>query len=414
MSVEPARTPRIVVVGASLAGLRAAETLRSEGYEGAVTVVGAEPHRPYDRPPLSKRLLLGEWDPDRIALRKDDTFDELDVEWRFGTAATELDVASRTVRLADGDRLAYEGLIVATGATPRQLDVAADHGDVHELRTLDDSLRLRERLAGGGRRVAVVGAGYIGLEVAATARTLGNDVTMLEAAPAPLIRALGAEIGGVIGSLHEAEGVDLRCGVRIQRLEPGGVVLEGDELVAADVIVVGIGVAPVTEWLATSGLELRDGVVCDSGLAALDRQGRLVPGVFAAGDVARWTNPLFGEEVRVEHWTNAAEQGAHAARNLLAALRGEPGEAYAPVPFFWSDQYAHRIQFLGHAGPDDAVAVVAGSVDDGRFLALYGRDGVARGVFGLNAPRWVMKMRGPLLDRRTWDDAVAAAVNASS
>ena len=405
---------RVVVVGASLAGLRAAETLRSAGFDGDVTVIGAEPHRPYDRPPLSKKLLLGEWEPDRIRLRPDDAFDELDVGWRFGVAATGLDIDGRLVHLSDGTSAGYDGVVIATGAACRRLPDQGDHPDVHELRTLDDSLRLREQLSGGGRSVVVIGAGFIGLEVAASARAMGNEVTVLEAAPAPLTRALGAEMGQVIGALHEAEGVDVRCGVRIDRLVESGVLLADGGLCAADVVVVGIGVAPEVEWLEGSGLELRDGVVCGPDLAAAGAGGAAVPGVFAAGDVARWVNPLFGEEMRVEHWTNAAEQGAIAASNLLAASRGEPTEPYAPVPFFWSDQFGHRIQFLGRADGDDDVAIVAGSVDDHKFLALYGRAGRLRGVLGLNAPRWVMKMRGALLDQVGWDDARSAVASATS
>ena len=404
----------VVVVGGSLAGLRAAETLRSDGFEGAVTVVGAETHRPYDRPPLSKKLLLGEWEPDRIVLRKDDAIDELDVHWRLGVAATALDIEGRHVHLSDGTSLRYDGAVIATGATCCRMPDPGEHRDIHELRTLDDSLRLRRRLAVGGHAVVVIGAGFIGLEVAAAARMLGNRVTVLEMAPAPLTRALGAEMGRVVGDLHEAEGVDVRCGVRIERLVESGVLLDDGELVAADIVVVGIGVLPTVGWLEGSGLELRDGVVCDRHLAARTAAGPVAPGVFAAGDVARWLNPLFDEEMRVEHWTNAAEQGAVAARNLLAASQGAPLESYAPVPFFWSDQYSHRIQFLGRAGDGDDVRVVAGSVDEGKFLALYSRDGRLGGVLGLNAPRWVMKMRGALLDRLSWDDAIEAVTGATA
>ncbi|MGI9644553.1 MAG: NAD(P)/FAD-dependent oxidoreductase [Ilumatobacteraceae bacterium] len=401
---------RVVVVGASLAGLRAAETLRNDGFSGAVTIVGAEPHRPYDRPPLSKKLLAGEWDPDRIALRQADTFDELDVEWRLGMAATGLDLDARELHLTDGSSLGFAGLIIATGATPRRLPGQDGFDHVHELRTVDDAMALRTRLAAGDRRVAVVGAGFIGLEVAATARILGNDVTVLELAAAPLAAPLGHELGEAIGALHRAEGVDIRCGVAVDRLADASVVLMGGEEVAADEIVVGIGVEPATGWLAGSGLELRDGVVCDGTLGARRTDGSRAAGIFAAGDVARWTNPLYGEEMRVEHWTNAAEQGALAARNLLAPDLGGAPEPYAPVPFFWSDQYRHRIQFLGRAGPHDEVEVVAGDVDDANFLALYHRDGVLRGALGVNAPRWVMKMRGPLLERVSWDDGRAAAI----
>ncbi len=399
---------RVIVVGASLAGLRAAETLRHHDVATSIVVVGDEVHRPYDRPPLSKKLLSGEWEPDRIHLRHPDAFDDLDVEWRLGSAASALALATRELTLADGSVLGFDGLVIATGARPRRLagQDAFDH--VHELRTLDDSLRLRDEIAPGGRRVVVIGAGFIGLEAAATAKTLGNEVVVLEGASAPLIRGLGAEMGEVIADLHRAHGVEVRCGVLIEGLTAEGVQLVGGEIVRADAIVVGIGVTPNTHWLEGSGLRLRDGVVCDANLNAFDVSGRVVPGVFAAGDVARWPNGLFDEEMRVEHWTNAAEQGAHVATNLRHLAAGEPFEPYEPLPFFWSDQFEHRIQFLGRAAADDEVQVVAGSVAAGKFLALFGRNGRLHGALGVNAPRWVMPTRNLFLDRASWDEAVAA------
>jgi NADPH-dependent 2,4-dienoyl-CoA reductase/sulfur reductase-like enzyme len=275
---------------------------------------------------------------------------------------------------------------------------------VRELRTLDDSLALRDLIAGGTARVVVVGAGFIGLEVAATTHARGCPVTVLEAAEAPLMRGLGAEMGRATTSIHE--GFTIRCGVAVERLQADGIVLVGGEWVPADVVVVGIGVAPATEWLEGSGLELRDGVVCDATL----RAG--VSGVYAAGDLARWPNELYGVEMRLEHWTNAAEQGAAAAHNLLATAAGGKGSAYAPVPFFWSDQAPHRIQFLGHGGSgDDEVEaeIVVGAPADGRFLALYGRRGRLLGALGVNAPRLVMPYRPLLATAATWDDARSLA-----
>ncbi len=402
---------RVVVVGASLAGLRAAETLCQHGVARHVVVVGDEPHRPYDRPPLSKKLLSGEWEPDRIHLRQSEVFDDLDVEWHFATAATALDVDSRNVTLADGTSLDFDALVIATGARPRRLRGQEDFAHTHELRTLDDALRLRSEIAPGGRRVVVIGAGFIGLEAAATAEALGNQVTVLEGASAPLIRGLGAEMGEAIAALHRAHGVDVRCGVLIDELTADGVRLASGEVIEADVVVVGVGVTPNTQWLEDSDLQLRDGVVCDATLNALDIHGNAVPGVFAAGDVARWPNELFDEEMRVEHWTNAAEQGAHAATNLRHLIEGEPTVAYAPLPFFWSDQFEHRIQFLGRAAADDEVRVVAGSVESGKFLTLFGRDGRLHGALGVNAPRWVMPMRKLFLDRATWAEALAATAD---
>lgn len=409
---------RIVMVGASLAALRAAETLRGEDFDGSITLVGAEPHRPYDRPPLSKKLLAGEWEPDRVALRKADAFDALDVEWCLGVAATGLDLAGRTVALADGSEVPFDGLVLACGARPKALPgvpftdpaAAADARPmVTALRTLDDSLALRARLASGDQRVVVIGAGFIGLEVAATARGLGNDVVVLEGASAPLIRALGGEMGAAVSAFHADHGVEIRCDVRVAGVDASGVRLEPadgvSEVVPADVVVVGIGVEPATDWLEGSGLELRDGIVCDATLAARGAPEG-VP-VFAAGDVARWPNELFGEEMRVEHWTNAAEQGMVAAKALLSFAAGEEPEPYAPVPFFWSDQYDRRIQFLGRASADDDVQIVSGAVDDRTFLALFGREGRLRGALGLNAPKLVMPYRALLEQRISWDDALA-------
>jgi NADPH-dependent 2,4-dienoyl-CoA reductase/sulfur reductase-like enzyme len=412
---------RVVVVGASLAGLRAAETLRNEGFAGEVVIIGAEPHRPYDRPPLSKKLLSGEWEPERIQLRQPDTFDELDVEWRFGVAGAGLDPDAGVLHLTDGTDLVYDGCIIATGATCRRLPEQSRYGHVHEVRTLDDAMRLRAEIADGDKHVVVIGAGFIGLEVAATAKQFGNEVTVLEGGPAPLMRGLGEEMGAAIGAMHEARGVTLRCGVQVDRLHDDGVVLAGPEgaegeLIEADVVVVGIGVVPATAWLGDSGLQLRDGVVCDETLNAIGADGAIVAGVYAAGDVLRWPNALFGEEMRVEHWTNAAEQGAAAAKNLLAAAghRDEAPEPYAPVPFFWSDQFDIRVQFLGRASADDQVEVVLGSTEpneDGKvkFMALYRTGDRVHGALGVNAPRWVMKMRGTLLEQASWDDALAHA-----
>jgi NADPH-dependent 2,4-dienoyl-CoA reductase/sulfur reductase-like enzyme len=399
----PGTSNRIAVVGASLAGLRAAETLSLRAPDVEVVVIGAEPHRPYDRPPLSKKLLSGEWEPDRIHLRPADSFDELDVEWRFGVAASRLELRESgtggRLDLSDGSSLEADGIIIATGAAPRRLPGQSQFAHVHVLRTLDDAMAVRAVIVEGGQRVVVIGAGFIGLEVAAIAHQLDNHVTVLEGAAAPLIRGLGAEMGAAIADVHRARGVDVRCDAQVESLTETGVQLVGEHL-DADLIVVGIGVVPSTQWLDDSGLELRDGIVCDQTL-------RAAPGVYAAGDVARWLNPLFGEEMRVEHWTNAAEQGAVAANNLLDVAAGETPAAYSPVPFFWSDQFDQRMQFLGRSSVDDEVVVAAGSVAEGKLLALYGREGKLHGAFGLNAPRWVMPMRKQLLDQVTVDEALA-------
>ncbi|MDQ3470280.1 MAG: FAD-dependent oxidoreductase [Actinomycetota bacterium] len=402
---QPERSPggldRVVVVGASLAGLRTCETLRTRGFSGAVTLIGAERHLPYDRPPLSKKLLAGEWEPERIALRKPEDLAALRLDMRLGTRAVGLDLATRAVALADGSDVPFDGLVIATGSRPRRLP--GQGAGVYELRTLDDALALRSAFAGGSARVVVIGAGFIGLEVAATARGHGCRVTVLEGAPAPLIRGLGAQMGTAAAAHHGDDGTIVRCSVTVTAVHPDGVELAGGEVVPAEVVVVGVGVAPNTAWLEGSGLELRDGVVCDETLCAG------VAGVYAAGDVARWPNPLFTEEMRVEHWTNAAEQGAIAADNLLSVAAGGTPSAYAPVPFVWSDQGRHRLQFLGRAGPADDVRVVVGAPAERAFLALYGRAGRLRGALGVNLPRLVMPYRRLLVDEVSWDEALEFA-----
>lgn len=398
---------RVVVVGGSLAGLRACETLRSSGFTGSIALVSAETHRPYDRPPLSKQLLAGAWEPERIVLRRDDAFDALGLDACFGVAAAGLDLDARSIVLSNGVELPYDGLIIATGSHPRRLPGQPDAPHIHELRTVEDALRLRDAIGRDGAAVVVIGAGFIGLEVAATARRAGATVTVLEGAPAPLIRGAGSELGAALAAIHPAEGVDIRCGVAVDAIEAGGVRLADGSLLAATAVVVGIGVVPATGWLDGSDLDLRDGVVTAPTLSTR------APGVFAAGDLVRWVNPRFEEEMRVEHWTNAAEQGALAARNLLAESSGGELVAYDAVPFVWSDQYRHRIQFLGRStaanGTPAEPHIVVGSPVEHQFLAVYASAGRLRGVLGLNVPRLVMKYR-PLLERQArLGDALALA-----
>jgi len=401
------RLEHVVVVGASLAGLNAVEELRRRGFAGRLTVVGAEPHLPYDRPPLSKKYLAGQIDDDKVVLRGRDHFDGLDVAWRTGVPAVALDAQNRRVELDDGSAVTGDAIVIATGAAPRRLPGQADFSHVHELRTLDDSIRLGAELRPGGRRVVVIGAGFIGLEVAATARSLGNDVLVLEGAPAPLMRALGPTLGSAVAAVHGDHDVEIRCGVSVGGFAEGGLIADG-ALVAADAVVVGIGVAPATGWLEGSGLELRDGVVCGPDLNA----GHA--GVWAAGDIVRWTNQLFGEEMRIEHWTNAVDQGVAVAANLLAAAEGAPTEPFAPVPFFWSEQYDRRIQFIGLGNPADEIEIVAGSVDERRFVALVGSGGRLRGALGMNMPKVALSFRASLAEGSSWDAALAKAAEVAA
>ncbi|MDZ7679072.1 MAG: FAD-dependent oxidoreductase [Acidimicrobiales bacterium] len=394
----------ITIVGASLAGYRAAQTLRRDGFDGTVTLVGDEPHRPYDRPPLSKKVLSGAAEPDSIALERDG--DDLDVDWRLGERAVGFDADSRTVRLGGGDELSSDGVILACGARPRSLPGTDGLDGMHLLRTLDDSLALREAFESRPSRVVVIGAGFIGAEVAATARGMGLDVTLVEALDLPLARVLPPMIGELSAAVHRDHGVDLRLGVGVDGLESGdddrvrAVRLADGSQIEADVVVVGIGVVPNTGWLEGSGLTLDNGVVCDETTLA-------APGIVAAGDVARWPNPLFDEVMRIEHWDNAVAMGQHAARRLLAG--DGPGEPFAPVPYFWTDQYDTKLQLVGRAGPDDAVEVVDGSLDERRFVAIIGRGDRLVGAVGMNRPPAVMRWQSRIAERMSWDEALALA-----
>lgn len=358
---------------------------------------------PYDRPPLSKQVLAGQWDVGRTDLRRGRGFDDLAAQWLLGRRAVGLDLRTRHV-LLDADRaLPFDGLVIATGATPRRWPEAKFTG-LHVLRTLEDCLALRTDLEAGPRRVVVIGAGFIGAEVAATCRRRGLTVTVLEALPIPLEAALGPVVGGICAEVHRDHGVDLRCGAAVAGFagdgtgHVSGVELADGDVLDADVVVVGIGVLPNTGWLAQSGLILDNGVVCDDTCLAAD-------GVVAAGDVARWINPRYGELMRLEHWDNATAQGTAAGRRLLAgAGRGEP---FAPVPYFWSDQYDTKIQFSGRASPTDEMRLVDGSLEERRFVALYGRDNQVRGVLGFSSPRLVARYTQRLRGELAWDDPAA-------
>jgi 3-phenylpropionate/trans-cinnamate dioxygenase ferredoxin reductase subunit len=401
----------IVVVGASLAGVHAAAALRRDGFSGSITVVDAQSHRPYDRPPLSKELLTGRFGPDDIGLR---SAVDLDVTWRLGSEAVGLELhgngqgagvgAGGRVLLADGD-VAFDGLIIACGASARTLPGTAGVDGVGVLRTLDDALALRSALDEGVSSVVVVGAGFIGLEVAASCRQRGVDVTLVEPMAAPLGRILGDDVGRALARVHRDHGVDVRLGVGVERVEASAagtgceVHLNDGTSVSAERVVVGIGVVPNTAWLEGSGLTIDNGVVCDETLAA-------APGVVAAGDLARWPSPRFATMMRVEHWDHAVASGEAAARRLLV---GPDAGAFDPVPWFWSDQYDTKVQLVGVAGADAQSEVVSGSLDEDRFAVVYGRHGWVTGVLGVNRPRHVALMRARVEQGISLDDAVAAA-----
>jgi 3-phenylpropionate/trans-cinnamate dioxygenase ferredoxin reductase subunit len=391
----------VVVVGGSLAGIRGAEALRRLGFDGRLVLVGEEDARPYDRPPLSKELLRGDREVEQIQLNKPEAFDALALDLRLGVRAERLEPAAKTLVLEGGERLAYDGLLLATGARARPLPGAPELEGLFTLRTLGDALALRSALE-GSPRVAVVGAGFIGAEVAATCRQSGLEVTMIEALPSPMARVLNAEIGNVCAAAHRDEGVDVRLGVGVDAIEGdsrvAGLRLSDGKTVPADVVVVGIGAIPNTEWLASSGLELSDGVVCDATCATR------APGVVAAGDVARWHHQGYGEALRIEHWTNAVEQSEAAAKTLLG-----DAQPFTPVPFVWSDQFALKIQAAGRIAPDDVMHVAHGSLEERRFVALFGRDGKLTGALAMNRVRQLMGYRRMMREGISWEAALAKA-----
>ena len=393
----------IVVVGGSLAGLRSAEALRRRGYEGRLVFVGEEEARPYDRPPLSKEVLRGDREPDQIGLAKPEAFDALELDLRLGRRAVALEPESRSVVLEGDERLAYDGLVIATGASARPLPHTPALAGIHTLRTLDDCLAIRAALE-GSPRVAVVGAGFIGAEVAATCRQRGLDVHLVEAMETPMARVLNPELGRFCADAHRDHGVDVRLGVGVDGLEGAGRVervrLADGSVIEADLVVVGIGATPATAWLESSGLALGDGVLCDATCATK------APGVVAAGDVARWHHETYGETVRIEHWTNAVEQAEAVAARLLDGPDVAP---FTPVPFVWSDQYDLKIQSAGRFGPDDEMVVVHGTPEEGRFVALFGRQGRLTGALAINRVRQLMGYRRMMREGASFEEAVAKA-----
>ncbi len=378
----------VTVVGASLAGLSTVRALRSRGFDGRVVVVGAEPHAPYDRPPLSKAFLAGTATETDLALLGEDDA-ELGVEWRLGVPAAGLDAAERAVTLADGDVVRSDAVVLATGSRARQLPGAHELAGVHVLRTLDDAVALRDDLAAGGRLV-VVGGGFIGAEVASTAQARGLVVTVVEAMPTPLAGPLGPEMGAVCGALHADHGVRLLTGVgvaglvgtdRVQAVD----LLDGTRL-PADIVVVGVGALPNVEWLVDSGLDTAGGIATDASCATT------APGIVAVGDCARSYDVHARRPVRIEHWTHALQQPATAAATLLGG-----SAPYTGLPYFWSEQYGLQIQLVGSRAEGDVVTVVHGTVDERSFVATYEREGRLVAVLGVGATgpfsRWRRTLR---------------------
>ncbi|MEV7552060.1 FAD-dependent oxidoreductase [Amycolatopsis sp. NPDC089917] len=369
----------LLVVGASAAGLGTVEALRRKGYSERITMLGAEPHLPYDRPPLSKQVLSGHWEPARTQLRPAERLSTLDAEFLLGDAAVSLDVRERTVRTASERTLTADGIVLATGLRPRTLPGQDGLDGVHVLRTLDDALALRTDLLSRPRTV-VVGDGVLGTEIAATAAGMGVPVTLAGPQPAPLAAQFGPVVSDLLADLHTARGVNLRLGAAVTGLESQdgrvtGVRLETGEVLPADVVVVAFGATPNTEWLEGSGLALANGVVCDSRCRAAE-------GVHAVGDVARWHHQTLDVALRLENRTNALEQAGHVAGVVLGDDR-----PYTPVPYFWTDQFDTKIHVHGILFADAEVSIVEGSLAERRFVAQYRRNGVVTGVLGWNMPK---------------------------
>lgn len=399
---------RIVIVGASLAGIRTLESLRSEGFAGEIVLIGDEAGEPYDRPPLSKQYLAGSWDEERIQLSSWAKLvgDDQTVV-HTGVRATRLSIADQTLYTTAGS-FQYDGLVIATGARARQIAGTEQLDHVHVVRAKADADRLRDQLVEGAR-VVVVGAGFIGAEVAATAKGRGCEVIVLEALPTPLIRQLGEEMGAAVGAVHERHGVSLRTNANIASIDNGGVTLADGTRFDADVVVVGVGAIPNVEWLSDSGLQIDNGVRCNESLAAVMADGSTAANIVAVGDVANWPNSRYlvdgqPELMRVEHWTNAAESAMHAAKTLLGN-----GGPFAPVPYFWSDQYDAKVQFLGRATGFDEVRVVDGSLAEGSWLALYRKGDRLVAVLGVTKMRVLMRFRALLMANASWAEALEKA-----
>lgn len=390
----------VVIIGGSLAGLRTAQALRARSYGEPITLVGAEPGLPYDRPPLSKEYLSREHSGEAPLLLDAEAFGQLDVQLRADTRASRLDTERRRVSLSDGDEVEYDHLVIATGANARTLPLGDGLEGFHTLRTLADADRLRVEFD-RQPRVLVLGGGFIGAEVAAAARRRNLEVDLVELLPAPMSGTLGSTVGALLGDLHHDNGVRLRCGVTAVRAL-GGLRVEKVELsdgtvLDADVVVMGLGVTPATDWLLDSGLDLDDGVMCDSSLRAAGRSD-----IYAVGDVARWNHPIFNESLRVEHWTNANEHADIVASGIGGELRVAGG-----VPYVWSDQYGRKIQIVGRPAASDQITVIEDR-SDGRHIAIYERSGRVVGMLTIDSPRQMLRGRKAVAAGSSAEELVAS------
>lgn len=394
----------VAIVGGSAGGMATAEALRAQGYDGPVTVVSEEIHAPYDRPPLSKQLLSGHWDSEQLALRPTGHYEGLDLSIRSGTKAVHVDVRERTLTLFDGSALPYDQLVVATGVTPAALPFIVSNATVHVLRTVDDALSMRAALV-DARTALVIGGGVLGTEIAATASSMGVAVTLASPRSPVMGMALGRVVGVQLQDMHGANGVTVLNGshgtVRAVYARLGGgveVTFDAGSRRRFDVVIAAVGSRPAVEWLRGSGLTLDDGILCDDDSSA-------APGVFAVGDVARWTNRRFETSMRVEHRTNATDQGMHVAERIFRKDRAP----YAPVPYFWTDQFGKKVQAHGYLRDADEVRIVEGGMHEQRMVALYRRGATLAGVVTVGSAKAARAWRERLSQPFGWQDALDAA-----
>jgi NADPH-dependent 2,4-dienoyl-CoA reductase/sulfur reductase-like enzyme len=397
---------RIVIVGASLAGAKAAVALRSEGFEGSITLVGAEKHHPYERPPLSKDYLQGKAERSSVFVKPDEWYAENNVDLRLGVRATGVDATAQTVTLDSGDTLPYDSLLLATGSSPRKLRIpGSDLDGVHYLRTLGNSETLHGELAGGGKKLVLIGSGWIGMELAASARTLGNDVVILERDPVPLAVALGSELGQLFADMHTQNGVDIRPSVEVTGIigtngRVTAVSVAGQDDVPADLVVIGVGAVPNIELAVAAGLETSNGVDVSASLQTSD------PHIYAAGDIANATHPVIGQRLRSEHWQNAISTGEAAAKAMLGQ-----DVSFDDIPYFFTDQFDLGMEYSGYAPlTKDAHLVYRGDRDKREFVVFWLTDD-NRIVAGMNVNVWDVNGEVQRLIRRSTPVDPAALAN---